>query len=302
MDRSRLDSPDQRLGDRSVDPRGELPDASMSRYAWSELQNQRDGSGRPAVGTPDGAQLSVEDRSGFKIYRNPQRLIVRLDQPDGVVYQYSKFDQNGQPTEIKVTDTNTGDWGYWKKEAEGLWRLYHKETPENTVLRGNIYIDSDGVEHRDGVEQSMTPPQAFSQPYGDGGTSTADARRWPAYSARRSNYPVRRASWAGTDYGGGLPSSGDGHVQYGQQRMSNMYVGPGPGGVPGVPPEGCRAMTGGVTPAVGRVAKSLLSGEYGTETPFAANGKRYVARVEPHPPDSGINHWHKGVSVYEAVS
>lgn len=77
-------------------------------------------------------------------------------------------------------------------------------------------------------------------------------------------------------------------------------IGPGPGGLPGRPPEGYRAIPGRVSPAVGRQARSLLGGDWGTETPFAIDGKRYMARVEPHPPNAKIRHWHKGVTVYEA--
>ncbi|MBM3462144.1 MAG: peptidoglycan-binding protein [Armatimonadetes bacterium] len=69
------------------------------------------------------------------------------------------------------------------------------------------------------------------------------------------------------------------------------------------PPEGYQAIRGRVPAGVTDKAKSLLGGEYGTETPFAIDGKRYVARVEQHyhPPgyQGGPNGWHKGITVYE---
>lgn len=83
-------------------------------------------------------------------------------------------------------------------------------------------------------------------------------------------------------------------------------IGPGPNGVPGRPPEGYQAIRGMISPGVVATARSLLSGEYGTETPFEMDGKRYMARVEPHygPPGrkNGPLGWHKGVTVYEAAT
>ncbi|HEY9867847.1 MAG TPA: hypothetical protein V6D08_01460 [Candidatus Obscuribacterales bacterium] len=83
-------------------------------------------------------------------------------------------------------------------------------------------------------------------------------------------------------------------------------IGPGPNGVPGRPPEGYQAIRGRISPGVVAMARSLLSGEYGTETPFEMDGKRYMARVEPHygPPGrkNGPVGWHKGVTVYEAAT
>jgi hypothetical protein len=70
----------------------------------------------------------------------------------------------------------------------------------------------------------------------------------------------------------------------------------------GAPP-GFQTIKGQVPAGVTARAQSLLGGDYGTETPFELDGKRYVARVEHHyhPPGyvGGPNGWHKGVSVYE---
>lgn len=87
-------------------------------------------------------------------------------------------------------------------------------------------------------------------------------------------------------------------------QSRDKSIGPGPKGVPGRPPEGYHALKGKIPTGVVKTAQSLLGGEYGTMTPFEINGKRYMARVEPHyhPPGykGGPNGWHKGVTVYEA--
>ena len=53
------------------------------------------------------------------------------------------------------------------------------------------------------------------------------------------------------------------------------------------------------------MARQLLSGDFGTMTPFKVDGLKYMARVEPHyhPPGfkGGPNGWHKGVTVYVAI-
>jgi len=80
-------------------------------------------------------------------------------------------------------------------------------------------------------------------------------------------------------------------------------VGPGPNGVPGVPPEGYRTLRSGPAPEAAKMARSLLGGEYGTMTPFDMKGRSYMARVEPHygpTKDNPRPHWHKGVTLYEA--
>lgn len=98
-------------------------------------------------------------------------------------------------------------------------------------------------------------------------------------------------------------------------------IGPGREGAPKGPPQGYTALPENEkTPAVGRVATSLLGGDFGTTTPFSVGSKRYMARVEPHyhqPPPQGCGTpampecdpkkfpkpwgWHKGVTVYKAA-
>ncbi|CAB4196571.1 hypothetical protein UFOVP1290_91 [uncultured Caudovirales phage] len=67
-------------------------------------------------------------------------------------------------------------------------------------------------------------------------------------------------------------------------------------------PVGYKHIEGNIPTGVVTMAKSLLSGQYGTETPFQVDGVKYKARVERHyhPPGfvGGPNGWHKGVTVY----
>lgn len=81
----------------------------------------------------------------------------------------------------------------------------------------------------------------------------------------------------------------------------NNKIGPGAVGIPSGPPAGYVILKE-VTPEISSLAKSLLKGDYGTMTPFTIDGKKYIARVEPHyhPPDykNGPKNWHKGVSVF----
>ncbi len=71
------------------------------------------------------------------------------------------------------------------------------------------------------------------------------------------------------------------------------------------PPKGYQSVKD-VSPTISATAKKLLSGNFGTITSFEADGKTYLARVEPHyhPPGykGGPNGWHKGVSVYEKAN
>lgn len=69
-------------------------------------------------------------------------------------------------------------------------------------------------------------------------------------------------------------------------------------------PSGYKPIKGKIPTGVVSKAKSLLNQPMGTEVPFELEGRRYLARLEPHyhPPgyQGGPNGWHKGVSVYEA--
>jgi hypothetical protein len=67
-------------------------------------------------------------------------------------------------------------------------------------------------------------------------------------------------------------------------------------------PIGYKHISGKIPTGVVTMAKSLLSGQYGTETTFQVDGTKYKARVERHyhPPGfkGGPIGWHKGVTVY----
>jgi hypothetical protein len=81
------------------------------------------------------------------------------------------------------------------------------------------------------------------------------------------------------------------------------------------PPAGYQTLANGeTTPEISQVAKELLGGAMGTQTPFSIDGKQYMARVEqhyhPYPPANATleeqSHYqkpwgpHKGVTVYKA--
>lgn len=91
----------------------------------------------------------------------------------------------------------------------------------------------------------------------------------------------------------------------GQHGASIPKGAPGNTGMTAGAPEGYRTLKGRVPEGVTSTAKGLLAGEYGTETPFEIDGKRYLGRVEQHyhPPgyQGGPNGWHKGVTVYEGT-
>ncbi|MEQ8221607.1 MAG: hypothetical protein ABRQ37_04845 [Candidatus Eremiobacterota bacterium] len=69
------------------------------------------------------------------------------------------------------------------------------------------------------------------------------------------------------------------------------------------PPPGYKTMKGKIPPEVTAKAKSLLNQPMGTEIPFEANGKKYMARLETHYHPQGYvggpNGYHKGCTVYE---
>jgi hypothetical protein len=87
-------------------------------------------------------------------------------------------------------------------------------------------------------------------------------------------------------------------------RRGHKKIGPGPNGLPDAPPDGYRTIHSKLEPGAVAKARSLLGGDWGTETPFEINGKRYMARVEPHCGPRGRKYgpvgWHKGVTLYEA--
>jgi hypothetical protein len=70
-----------------------------------------------------------------------------------------------------------------------------------------------------------------------------------------------------------------------------------------------------VTPEISQIAKQLLNGAMGTQTPFCIDGKHYMARVErhfhPYPPPNATpaekTHYpkpwgkHRGVTIYKAI-
>lgn len=79
----------------------------------------------------------------------------------------------------------------------------------------------------------------------------------------------------------------------------------GPEDVPSSPPRGFRLFAGNPPLSMQAQAVAILRREdpLGTISYFAADGQDYAARIEPHPPDPprGLNDWHRGVTIYEAI-
>jgi hypothetical protein len=134
---------------------------------------------------------------------------------------------------------------------------------------------------------------------------------WRSYHKDKPNYEILRGRWTVDTHGkmhmegqqdtAPLPPVTQPHEAH---RSVEHRIGPGPGGLPGSPPAGYETVHKQLPLEAVTMAKHLLGGEYGTETPFEVNGRHFMARVEPHyhPPGfvGGPNGWHKGVTVYEA--
>jgi hypothetical protein len=97
---------------------------------------------------------------------------------------------------------------------------------------------------------------------------------------------------------GPLPHPGTGAAQITSTSFDAKYRLGNPA------PSGYHAMHGAASQAVALMAHNLLGKPFGTQTYFEVDGKRYVARNEPHyhPPGfvGGPNGWHSGVTVYDA--
>lgn len=304
----------------------------LSRYSWSQFEK--------TTRRSDNGALLEQDAAGH---------ITKVSNTDGSVYQYSKFDSCGQPTVCKITDTKTGDWGYWKKEDEGLWRSYNKEKPNYEVLRGSWTVDDNGIMRMHGVQDTKELPPAIVRdkdghitkmktPYGEtyeyskfddngqpqvckiidnktgkhGYWKKEEEGLWRAYDGEKPMREVVRGCWTVDD-------KGVMHMQGTQDfadipkripradasQSTDHTIKAGPDGVPHRPPDGYHAIKGHIPTEVVVKARSLLSGDYGTMTPFEVDGRKFMARVEPHYHPEGYKNgptgWHKGVTVYEAA-
>ncbi|HEY9715439.1 MAG TPA: hypothetical protein V6C72_18340, partial [Chroococcales cyanobacterium] len=74
----------------------------------------------------------------------------------------------------------------------------------------------------------------------------------------------------------------------------------------GRPPQGYERLHSAPPPDAVAFANRFLSQPMGAEATFEAHGRHYMARVEPHYHPQGFQGgptgWHKGVTIYEAVS
>jgi hypothetical protein len=117
-------------------------DTDLSLFAWNEMR-----CAQHAPRLPQDVARLEHDRDGH---------ITSMTTADGVNYQYSQFDCEGQPTVCKIIDGKTGDWGQWRQESEGIWRSYHRDKPNYEILRGRWVVDEYGKMHMEG-EQDTAP-------------------------------------------------------------------------------------------------------------------------------------------------
>ena len=162
-----------------------------------------------------------------------QGRITSMTTQDRVKYEYSKFGDDGQPRDCKITDRKTGDWGQWKQESEGIWRSYNKNHPNYEILRGRWTVDSHGRMHMEGVQDAAPLPLV-------------------------SNDGVLRTTPA--------------HSETHQDSIHHVYTNrPSP-----YLPKGYHTVTRPLPPEAVSAARSLLGGDYGTETPFNVDGRHFL--------------------------
>ncbi|HEY9869439.1 MAG TPA: LysM domain-containing protein [Candidatus Obscuribacterales bacterium] len=149
--------------------------ADLSRQAWDGMKASQKDAGASGQDGPepgkdnskaaaDAHRVETNERGGV-IARDEHGRITRVDYPDGVTYEYSRFDGNGQPTVMKITDHKAGDFGQWKKEGDGLWRSYNKDKPNYEVLVGEWRVDKQGVMRMDGVQDTRPLPGKDNKGY-----------------------------------------------------------------------------------------------------------------------------------------
>lgn len=134
--------------------------ADLSRQAWEDMKT-----GSKSTGDVAEAPKPETNERGGVIARDAQGNITRVDYPDGVTYEYSKFDGSGNPTRIKITDHKDGDFGQWNKEGDGLWRSYNKDKPNYEVVVGEWKVDRQGVMHMDGHQDTKELPAKDTKGY-----------------------------------------------------------------------------------------------------------------------------------------
>lgn len=169
-------------------------------------------------GVPDTRPLPGKDNKGYteqpssKITRDAQGHITRVEQPNGVRYQYSHFDESGQPTRVKITERGSRTYGEWIKEEQGLWRAYSNGKPSSQVIVGEWHVNEKGEMYHTG-HQDMQPVSraASARRTGSGGEAQAvrsapDSRRDASADASDRGTSVTNAD------GSVIRKDSDGHV------------------------------------------------------------------------------------------
>lgn len=145
--------------DRESEGHGQDTQAKLFNDAYDK--NPGAGGGDKGAAVP---QPEVNERGGV-VARDGNGRITRVDYPDGVTYEYGKFDAKGNPASVKITDHKDGDFGQWKRESNGLWRSYNKDKPNYEVVEGEWKVDDQGVMHMDGRQSSRPLPPKDNKGY-----------------------------------------------------------------------------------------------------------------------------------------
>ncbi len=291
-------------------PGQQAEQADLSRFSWQQMDSTQ-------RRTEEGNIIDV-DRCG---------RITKLTQPDGIIYEYNKPGPNGQPTEVKITNTKTGDFGQWKREEDGLWRSYRQNAPNQEVIVGEWNVDDQGrmrktghqdfrpypkltakdeygrvdrVDHPDGVSYEFTQRDEMGRPTvakimdkktGDWGYwKKEEEGLWRAYDKEKPTRQVIRGTWA-VDVDGNMHLSGTQDFQDVPDRLK-----PRPALTPemrDVPPEGYHRMRGQpVTPEMGKMAHDFLwnhgNQKFGTLKEITVDGKEYVMKICAHGEKKGV--------------
>lgn len=293
--------------------------ADLSRYSWSQFQ--------PTQRRTDRGDLIDTDHTG---------RITKMTQPDGIVYEYNKPGPNGQPTEVRITNTKTGDYGQWKREEDGLWRSYRKDRPNQEVIVGEWYVDGEGhmrkngvqdfrpvpklterneygavtrVDHPNGVSYEYSRPDECGRPTvckiidkntgGWGYWKKEEEGLWRAYDKEKPTRQVIRGEWV-VDRDGNMRLNGTQDFQDVPQHLKPKQTAL-PGDMADVAPPGYHRMRGQpVTQEMRDVAVAFLhdraNNKYGNFKEFTAGGKEYIAKICAHGEKKGVTIYAKDVA------
>lgn len=290
----------------------ELPTAKMSKQIWNagdvKLKPQPMSGGATINGKYYTGQQVVNNMIG-----NSETSIAFNDKINKSIQNSNKGNLFvGQMKDIVMPDTGKGDT---RTHAVG-W--YNKD---GTPIQGGNGQTKHDLNHSEYASGARLVQDSFTFKTKDGKTigplTMEELIKNPEYSdlaksissnpKALSKYNVKNQQKQTVD------KKVDMATNIGKSFESEQKTSAGPLGLPGKPPNGYSALKADeITSEISSIAKGLLSGDYGTQTPFTIDGNNYMARVEPHrhatpPPGSSEEEkkkypkpwgWHKGVTVY----